>query len=184
MAGSLCAAAVPDMVPMPKRYRQTEGLFVLDGKPIFIQKDDRQGEIAADQINRRILELGGRPGEIKSVSDVAAAGIYVLPVTSSAASRLIETLDLAITADDPGPQGYVIETRPDRLIIVGSDSVGSLYGAMTLRQMMLRQAGGGVSIAAAQVYDKPDYHFRGAVGFERGLQELGGQPATTKQASM
>ena len=177
LAGSLCAADIPDMVPMPKRYRQTGGLFGLDEKSIFFQKGDRQGEIAADEIKRRILELGGRAGEIKPVSDVAAAGIYVLPVTGAAASRLVETLDLTITADDPGPQGYIIETGPDRLMIVGSDSVGSLYGAMTLRQMMVGQAGGGVSIAAAQVYDRPDYHYRGAVSFERGLQELGGQAA-------
>ncbi len=93
-------------------------------------------------LSRRILELAGRPGEIKPVSDVATAGIYVLPVTSVAANRLVETLDLTITADDPGSQGYIIETRPDRLIVVGSDSVSSLYGAMTLRQMVMCKTGG------------------------------------------
>ncbi len=34
-----------------------------------------------------------------------------------------------------------------------------------------------MSISAARVYDNPDYHHRGAVRFERGLQELGGRAA-------
>lgn len=168
-------ATVPDMVPMPKRYQQTGGVFALDAQPIFIESGNRQCEIAADEIALRIKDLGGRPGEIKPVGDVATPGIYLLPFTSSAAKSLAAGSDLAITADDPGPQGYVINTTGDQLVIIGSDNIGTLYGAMTLRQMMQRGADGGVSIKSAEVYDKPDYHFRGTMGFDRGLRQMGGE---------
>ncbi|MBN1676370.1 MAG: hypothetical protein JXR37_35325 [Kiritimatiellae bacterium] len=170
-------AAVPDMVPMPKTYQQTGGTFELGGKPIFIEPGNRQCEIAADEIALRISELGGRPGEIGPVDSAASPGVYVLPVTSAALQPLSARAPLRVTAQDPGPQGYVIETTRDRLLIVGSDNIGALYGAMTLRQMMARDAAGRVFMAAARVYDKPDYHYRGSMGFDRGLRRLGGKTA-------
>ncbi|MBN1676367.1 MAG: hypothetical protein JXR37_35310 [Kiritimatiellae bacterium] len=173
-------AAVPDMVPMPKSYEQTGGDFELSGKPIFIEKGNRQCEIAADEIARRVKELGGEPGEIKPMGVVTAPGIYVLPVTSAAAVRLAGELALKVTADDPGPQGYVIETARDRLVVVGSDNVGTLYGAMTLRQMMASAGAGRVTIAAARVRDWPDYRYRGHMSFYRGLKEWGGKPEDYK----
>jgi len=169
-----CVAAVPDLVPMPKKYQQTGGAFGLDGKPIFIESGNRQCEIAADELVLRIKELGGRPGEIKPVGAELPPGVYVLPVTSRAFGRLAAVAPVRITAEDPGPQGYVIRTTRDRLVVVGSDSIGTLYGAMTLRQMMARGTRG-VFIAAATVYDKPDYHYRGSMGFDRGLRRLGGK---------
>jgi len=173
--GRCVDAAVPDMVPMPKRYEQTGGRFGLDGRPILIEPGNRRCEIAAEEIALRIRELGGRPGEVMAAAETTLPGIYVLPISSSAGYVLAGGLSLGVTAADPGPQGYVIETTRDRLVIVGSDDVGALYGAMTLRQMMERDARGRVAVAAARVYDKPDYRFRGRMGFHRGLRYWGGR---------
>jgi len=175
MCSAMCVKArVPDLVPMPKKYEQTGGIFAVDGKPIFIEKGNRQCEIAADELVLRIKELGGRPGAIKPVGSVSMPGIYVLPVTSGAARHLAGRLSHKVTAKDPGPQGYVLDTSRDRLVIVGSDNVGTLYGAMTLRQMMARDAGR-VIVAAARIYDKPDYQYRSRNGFYRGLRSWGGR---------
>ena len=40
---------VPDLVPMPKIYQQTGGVFALDERPVFIEKGNRQCEIAAEK---------------------------------------------------------------------------------------------------------------------------------------
>ncbi|MBN1676369.1 MAG: hypothetical protein JXR37_35320 [Kiritimatiellae bacterium] len=170
-------ARVPDLVPMPRKYEPTGGTFDLNARPIFIEQGNRQCEIAADEIVRRIKELGGRAGEIRPIGDVTAPGVYVVPVTGAAAGPVVRGLQTRVTADDPGPQGYVLETSGERLLIVGSDNVGALYGAMTLRQMMEPAAGGRVQIAAARVCDRPDYRYRGRMGFHRGLRNWGGKPA-------
>ncbi|MFC1611536.1 glycoside hydrolase family 20 zincin-like fold domain-containing protein [Myxococcota bacterium] len=169
----------PDLVPMPKEYQQTGYRFELDGQPIFIEEGNRQCEIAADEIVLRIEEQGGSPGTIQPVSDVTLPGIYVLPITSTAGIALATAQSSEITTKDPGPQGYVLKTTSDQLVILGSDNIGTLYGAMTLRQMMVPD-GGSVSIAAANVYDKPDYHYRGRMGFHRGLARWGYEAADIK----
>ena len=173
-------AAGPDLVPMPKQYEQTGGTFVLGTRPIYIEPGNRQCEIAAEELVLRIKQLGGVPGEVKPVDPSGVPGIYVLPVSNPVAGKLAKSLQLGVTKQDPGPQGYVIATTPDRLVIVGSDNVGALYGAMTLRQMMARTDAGRVAIAAARVYDKPDYRYRGHMSFYRGLKDWGGKPEDYK----
>jgi len=171
----VAAATVPDMVPMPKQYEQTGGTYVLSRREIFVEPGNRQCEIAAEELMLRIKELGGVPGEIEPVGPSGGPGIYVLPISNPVAVKLAKALSLKITQDDPGPQGYVIKTTPDRLVILGSDNIGALYGAMTLRQMMEQGQNGRVAIAAASVYDKPDYRYRGRLGFHRGLRFWGGK---------
>ena len=153
------------MVPMPKAYKQTGGDFICGGKSIYIEKGNRQCEIAADEIIRKIKELGGTSGEIKNADKTSAPGIYILPSSSPSAKSLIKEFSLKITAEDPGPQGYIIHTSPERLIVIGSDNVGTLYGAVTLCQMMEKTG----KIVSADVYDKPDYRYRSQVGFARGI---------------
>ena len=160
-------AAVPDMVPMPKVYQPTGGWFELNGKPIMIAKANRQCQIAADEIALRIKEFGGESGAIEEAADGNKGGIFILPVTHAVAAQLVKELKLKVTPDDPGPQGYVIQAAGDRLVVIGSDAIGALYGAMTLRQMMIKGENGKVGLANARVDDKPDYRYRGKVDAAR-----------------
>ncbi|MCF6175461.1 MAG: glycoside hydrolase family 20 zincin-like fold domain-containing protein [Victivallaceae bacterium] len=155
--------SMPDLVPMPKQYKATGGTFMVSGQPIFIVKGNRQCEIAAEELALRIRELGGRPGRIMSVDNGSQSGIYLLPVMDKTAGELKRELSLKITRTDPGPQGYLIRTLKDRIVIIGSDNVGTLYGAMTLRQMMEQDKTGNIYITSADVDDKPDYRYRCAV---------------------
>ncbi|OGV46078.1 MAG: hypothetical protein A2017_03960 [Lentisphaerae bacterium GWF2_44_16] len=162
--------AAPDLVPMPKSYEQTGGNFICDNKTIYIEKGNRQCEIAADEIVKKIKELSGTPGEVKAVGKTSDSGIYILPCSNSSAQSLIKEFSLKITAEDPGPQGYIIHTSPERLIIIGSDNIGTLYGAMTFCQMLEKSVKNGVQIISADVYDKPDYRYRSEMSFDRGLE--------------
>ena len=172
-AFTCCAAAGrPDLVPMPKIYRQTSGLFALNDRTIYIAPDNRQCRIAANEIAKRIVEKGGKPGAIAPAKDPSGAGIYILPRENPVAAALAASLPFRLTALDPGPQGYVIHTARSRLIVIGGDSVGALYGAMTLRQMIQPGRGQAV-VAAADVYDRPDYLFRGKTHFRKSIRGWG-----------
>ena len=169
----LCAAPpVPDLVPMPKIYRPVGRVHNLSGKLIFVEKGNRQCEIAADEIAARIGSSGGQPGAIVSAAAASAPGIYVLPISNPIAKSLATSLSLKITPSDPGPQGYVIQTTPAQVVVIGSDNIGTLYGAMTLRQMIQPGQGKAV-IASAYVYDRPDYRYRANIHFRKAIRGWG-----------
>ncbi len=168
-AGAL--AAMPDLVPMPKLYEPTAGEFIVSGVPVYAEPGSRQCEIGAADVIARIGELGGAPGILAPATEMAAPGIYVLAAGGAAGAACIRELDLKVTAKDPGPQGYIIHPAGNRLLVIGSDAVGALYGAMTLRQMLRAAGSGRVEIAAARVYDKPDYRYRSAMSCGRGLRQ-------------
>ena len=176
MTACLCVAAVaslaetvPDLVPMPKVYRPLEGAMPVDSAAVFIADGDRQGAIAAEELAKRIAELGGKPGLIQAAKDASRPGIYVLPAANGVGQKLLREERLDVTGARPGPQGYAIRVSGERAVVVGSDSVGALYGAMTLRQMM-GVKDGRVSLPAAAVFDRPDYRYRTGVEFRRGIE--------------
>jgi hypothetical protein len=159
----------PAIVPMPKVYKPTGESWELNGNPIMIASSNRQCQIAADEIRLRIKELGGEPGICEEANNPNKAGIFILPITHSVAVNLAKKLNIKVTAYDPGPQGYVIRMSNKRVIIIGSDAVGTLYGAMTLRQMIRKGENGRIVVDVANVYDKPDYLIRSNMSFMRGL---------------
>jgi Glycosyl hydrolase family 20, domain 2 len=166
--GGVLAAPVgtPDLVPMPKTYQSLRRTFRISGQTFFVAAKNRQCAIAVEELNLRIVKLGGKPSTHKIATDPAQPGVYILPVTHPVAKRLINAEGLDVSVHKPGPQGYIIRTTANRVIIIGSDSVGALYGAMTLRQMLVSKDGV-VNIAAANIRDVPDYRYRVGVPYRR-----------------
>lgn len=165
------AEDVPDLVPMPKIYRILGGTVEVAGVPIYIAQGNRQCAIAAEELTKRVAELGATVGKTQPATDAGPAGIYVLPIAERVAQEQVRKLKLHITESDPGPQGYVIRAAGAQLVVIGSDSVGALYGAMTLRQM-LEAADGTVRAPSAYVFDRPDYRYRTGTEFRRNLDKF------------
>ncbi len=159
--GSGADAGTPNLVPMPKLYKSLGVVFDTADCRIFTDMGNPQCRLAAEEINKRIHELSGKELPIERAENTSKPGIYILPVQNSRVNALIKSISLKVTEKDPGPQGYVMDTdiAGKRLAIIGSDNIGTLYGAMTLRQM-LQQNGKDVVLQAARVYDKPDYRYR------------------------
>jgi len=161
----------PDLVPMPKVYKETGQVFQIDGNNVFTEKGNRQGEIAVDELQKKTAELGGaalKGGEIK---DISAPGIYILTVKNEKAGDFKKKYQLEITDENPGIQGYVIKVTNEQAVVIGSDSVGALYGAMTLRQMMKKQDGK-IIVSSCDVRDWPDFKFRSSMSYARGISQL------------
>lgn len=173
MALSVALQAAPILIPAPKFFQEMERSFIIDKVPIYIPDNNRQCQIASEDVYLRIKELGGAPGTISTKIDCEAPGIFILTAKDDAAAKLSKKYAIKVSEANPGPQGYVIHTGINQLVIIGSDDIGALYGAMTLRQML--EFNGNVHIKSALIRDWPDFAQRTAIPMHRGLERLAGK---------
>jgi len=62
-----------------------------------------------------------------------------------------------------GPEGYVFESSPERLVITGNTERGVFYGIQTLRQLLPLEGGGKWAIPALTIRDEPRFAWRGVM---------------------
>ncbi|MBE3096950.1 MAG: hypothetical protein IMZ44_07440 [Planctomycetes bacterium] len=162
------AAATPEVeppyptIPLPKEIRAAGEPVPLDGFHLVAAPDERS-QIGAQEINQRIVSLGGQPLPVSGLGDPLPKGRLILlaPCTAKELAAMAEAPRL--TPADPGAQGYVIQPSGSgedlRLFLIGSDTLGTLYAAVTLRQLI-----GGrddrLVVQPAAVRDWPDYKHR------------------------
>ena len=143
---SYAYASLETMIPTPQEVEALDVTVPVAGAAILLMDDIPQAQIAADEINARIGELGGEP---LPVGDEGVGPRIVLSVGEDAPDR---------------EQGYAISYDGQRVFrLVGHDAVGMLYAAVTFRQM-LDVADGQVVIRAANVRDWPDFPLRNLGG--------------------
>ena len=157
-----CFAAIDTILPLPKEIRAVGAPVSLDGFRIVAAGDERS-QIGAAEINQRIAELGGQVLPVKLLEGSLPAGkcIIVTPCTAKEVAAM--TPPLEVTPANAGQQGYVIQSVGSgedlRLLLVGSDSLGTLYAAVTFRQLIIQQQGR-LWIQPATVRDWPDFKTR------------------------
>ncbi|HUT94837.1 MAG TPA: LamG-like jellyroll fold domain-containing protein [Thermoguttaceae bacterium] len=157
-----CHAAIDTIIPLPKEIRAVGKPIPLEGFGI-VAAGDEQSLIGAAEINQRIVSLGGQPLPVSRLDGRLPEGrwIVVAPCTAKALAAVTPPLD--VSPDQPGPQGYAIRpTGSDddlKLLLVGSDSLGTLYAAVTFRQLIIQQEGR-LEIQPAAVRDWPDFKTR------------------------
>ena len=155
-------ADIDTIIPYPKNIRAIGDAVPLDGFSIVADACER-AQIGADEINQRILSLGGQPIPILEMGEELPDGniIVIAPCTSN--NLEIGNLRAEITPSDPGSQGYIIKPVGKdgefRLFLVGSDTLGTLYAAVTCRQLIIERDGE-LMLQPAAVRDQPDYKYR------------------------
>jgi len=156
------SADIDTIVPYPKEIRAVGDAISLDGFSIVVDACEK-AQIGADEINQRISSLGGKPIPVIEMGAELPDGkiIVIAPCTSS--NLEIRNLGDEITPSDPGVQGYIIKPTGDdsryRLFLVGSDTLGTLYAAVTCRQLIVKRDGA-LMLQPAAVRDHPDYKYR------------------------
>ena len=157
---SAAVSAAPVLQPVVKEYGALAGAsFDVSALPVFHQ-NQRQCEIAAGET------MSKGAFSVWDGKDASASGIYIAVEGSPCAARLVKDFALDIPKK---PQGYVVKAEKGRIAIVGHDSIGALYGAVTLSQM----TGEDGRVSPALVRDWPDVLYRGAVSAGRGLYKFG-----------
>ena len=134
----------------------------LDGFRIVAAGDERS-QIAAAEINQRIVSLGGEPLTVSRLDGPLPDGRLILIALCTAKELKALMPSLEVTPTEPGVQGYMI--RPSgrgeslKLMLVGSDSLGTLYAAVTCRQLIVKRDGR-LLLQPALVRDWPDFKTR------------------------
>ena len=155
-------SALDSIVPLPREIQAVGDAVPINGFRIVADSDERS-RIGADEINERIISLGGEALPVVDLGGELPGGnlIIIAPCDSPAPS--VRRLEEHVTPDSPGPQGYVIRPVAGddglRLFLVGSDALGSLYAAVTCRQLII-EGDGPVLLQPAEVRDWPDYKYR------------------------
>jgi hypothetical protein len=163
LSSAPCLAAIDTIIPLPKEIRALGEAVPLDGFRMMAAGDE-QSQIGAAEINQRVVSLGGKPLPISRLEHELPKGrcIVVAPCTAKELGAVL-TDGTATEPANLGSQGYVI--RPEgtgedlKLLLVGGDSLGTLYAAVTCRQLIIEQDGR-LLIQPAAVRDWPDFKTR------------------------
>ena len=152
------------LIPYPRELAASGDPIPLDGFHILIGRLP-QARIAAAEINQRIESLGAKTLPIGELgSELPGENLIIITSCDAPVAALKSLPGQAVTPPNPGEQGYVI--RPEkqndgsfRLWLVGSDALGTLYAAVTTRQL-IQPSGQSLTLRPATITDWPDYKKR------------------------
>ena len=165
-AVTVCAAAAvqPAVYPVPREMTVSADRFRLDDRAaIAVPVRASAADLAlARALANELTDRYGLVVPIRRADTPQAAGRAI--VMGSVANPLVRAAcarqGVAVTAQSPGPSGYVLHADGNLVLVAGSDDTGAFYGMQSLRQL-IRQAEGGVEVAGARIHDWPSKPFRG-----------------------
>jgi len=136
----LSAARNTLIFPFPQQMELTGDEFVLDESVSIIVPQGKTDEdlFLARFLVRELSDKYGLAVKIESSGDIPEDRKVV--VMGSVDNPLIKqyALDekLDLTAEDPGPEGYLLNVSSKRIIIAGWDDAGAFFGLQSLRQLI------------------------------------------------
>lgn len=147
--------------PLPQQVQLTEHVFALnENVSVIIPKNGKNEIFLARFLVRELSDKYGIAVKTEQVSEIPPDRQVIL--MGNFDNPLIDGFcrknKIKITGKDPGPEGYVMEIKPDIIVIAGSDEAGSFYGLQSLRQLIAE--GNGKEIRGVKVRDWPAFPFR------------------------
>ena len=133
----------PSLMPAPAKLQPGDGEF-------FVRADTRlhaEGEAA-----QRVARLFN--------GFLAAAKRPEIPLDNAGSGSI--RLEIAAGAS-PSREGYVLDVKPDGIVLRASDERGLFYGAITLLQSLSTLADGRVAVRSLRIEDAPRFAWRGAM---------------------
>ncbi len=167
VASHAIEAEFDTLIPYPRELEAVGAPVSLGGFQILIGPSD-EATIGASEINQRIASLGIvalSTRELSSEGGLPKGNLIILATCDAPIAALKLMPGEAVTAEKPGVQGYVIrsEKLDDgslRIWMVGSDAIGTLYAAVTARQLIQPDGKGSIAFHSANITDWPDYKKR------------------------
>lgn len=162
-AANAYPSVVTPIFPIPQEMELSDQGFVLDASvrillPIEPTDEDLlvARELMAEASDRYGVALPTvRVSTLPETGRSIVLGARSNPLVQQLATRL----KIAVDAQNPGPEGYVLHVDPRTVLVAGSDEAGAFYGVQSLRQLV-NKAGKGVEIRGVRVRDWPHKSFR------------------------
>jgi len=158
------AAGVPPIFPAPRESSAVAGDFVLDQTSIIAipaspsPQDLFLARLLAEELGDRFdLHLKiERLEHLEPARKLIVMGAFSSPLVAEYCAGHA----LKVDARNPGPEGYILRTSPEIVVVAGSDDRGAFYGLQSLRQLAVERAGA-VHFAGYDIRDWPTKPFRG-----------------------
>jgi hypothetical protein len=150
--------------PKPQEISSLGGNFILDGQVrIVVPPNPSQDDLflvrsLANELGDRFdlhLQIEPTPS-IQAGARVILVGSMQNPLIRQYWSRTGTSGDQQI----PGPEGYILRTDNNVVLVAGSDNRGAFYGLQSLRQLVFKQDNQ-VQIRGVRIRDWPEKQFRG-----------------------
>jgi len=156
----------PVIIPQPQQMDLGKGDFVVKpGVPILVPPNlSAREQTGVDTLVEELKDRFGIAASIRTATAPAqSAGAIVLgePSRNPVAAAWLKRWKLVVTATSPGPEGYVLRSTPDGVVVAGSDPAGTFYGIQSLIQLLRRDSQGHVSVPEATLRDWPEMKWRG-----------------------
>ncbi len=150
--------------PKPQEISSAGGNCLLDSQVLIVvppnaSKEDLflARELANELGDRFDLHLQiERTPSIQAGARVILMGSLQNPLVRQYWSRMATSGDKRI----PGPEGYILRTDSNVVLVAGNDDHGAFYGLQSLRQLVFKQDNQ-VQIRGVQIRDWPEKQFRG-----------------------
>lgn len=115
-------------------------------------------------INRAVTGTGMAALEVVALPELGGmTNVIVLGDDHRMLDSLMASVGLTFTAQYPGPEGYVLDVAPDRVIVAGHDSSGTFYGVQSLVQLLKQaESPDQPEVPAVTIVDYPDMPLRSA----------------------
>ena len=130
------ASPAPAIFPIPREASYQGAPFVVD-QDVVIAIPAAAGEADRRLARFLVAELSDRfgiavlPQELRQLPKgkrIIVAGSVANPLVRQAAALR----KLRVTAQQPGPEGYLLEVAPELVVVAGSDDAGAYYGVQRI----------------------------------------------------
>ncbi len=155
------------IIPKPVKMTLLDNDFALTAKTRIVINDkaSKGNKQAAAEINEELKEYYGMElpiVEASSIKNMDFSGCIVLgePDNNPTVKKLLGEMNLEVTKETPGPEGYVLKADDKTILIAGSDDAGTYYGVQSLKQLFKKSDKGIVSAKGVQIWDKPAFKIR------------------------
>lgn len=140
--------------PLPKSITLGLGGLALAKRPAYAnERFAKQDRWAMEEALGRTVEF------VAQYEAPKEPAILIGEISDPIIQEQLKRRDLSPPARCFSAEGYVLDCRPDGLLIAGADARGTFYGIQTLRQL-LQSRSPDLFIPTVTIYDWPDLPFR------------------------
>ena len=149
--------------PRPREVSRSDGDFLLDNQVRIVvplvasQQELYLARLLANELGDRFdLHLKTMRADGLIAGRVILMGSIRNPLIQQQCARM----GLDVSTQMPGPEGYILRSNKDLVLVAGSDDRGAFYGLQSLRQLIVREDSQ-ARVRGVQIRDWPDKQFRG-----------------------
>ncbi len=170
-----CQPLESAIFPKPQEISSSGNDFVLDNqvRVVVPSEASEQDLLLAGMLVNELSDRFGLHVKIERVKYLTAGKRVILmgSMENPLVRRYCVEMNPAPGVEGLGPEGYLLHTDKNMVLIAGKDDRGAFYGLQSLRQLVVKEEKE-VRFRGAMIRDWPDKQFRGIYMFLPGRDNL------------